>query len=63
MGMSEAEFFAQSIISWRSRMEGFRKFHGGGGDSGSDALTQDELADLEQRYPDQSATPALTPTL
>lgn len=64
MGLSEDEFFAQSVISWRRRMKGFSKFHsGGGGDGADEYLTKAELADLEARYPDQSATPADAPKL
>lgn len=47
MGMTEAEFFGQSIIIWRDRLDGFMELHGGG--SNDAPMTQADLADLEER--------------
>lgn len=66
MGMSEDEFFRQSIILWRLRLKGFAKLHGGG-EAECAPCTPDELADLMARYPDDtakvSAPPQPAPTL
>jgi hypothetical protein len=66
MGMSEAEFFGQSIILWRRRMNGFAKFHGGG-EAELPRCTPEELGELMARYPDEpakvSALAAPAPTL
>ncbi len=46
MGMSEADFFAQSIILWKRRIEGFSEMHGGA--AADEPFTAADLEDLEE---------------
>lgn len=52
MGMTEDAFFAQSIILWRRRIDGFLELHGGGKAGASDQFTKDDLERLMAENPD-----------
>lgn len=52
MGMTEAEFFGQSIILWRRRLTGFNELHGGG--ARDEPMTLADLAKLEEQFPDEA---------
>lgn len=49
MGMTEAEFFGQSIILWNRRIKGFLELHGAGEGGGAETpFTKSDLERLEQ---------------
>lgn len=52
MGMSEAEFFGQSIIHWRRRISGFMELHGSGQPSAETPMTSAELEAWMEANPD-----------
>lgn len=53
MGMSEAEFFGQSIILWRRRISGFLEMHGAKEGAGADDfMSRAELEALMAQHPD-----------
>lgn len=52
MGMTEAEFFGQSIIFWRDRLDGFSEMHGGKGETPVDPFGHDDLERLMEEHPD-----------
>lgn len=57
MGMSEADFFAQSILLWQRRIAGFVELHGGKDKdkgAGADCMNRGELKALMRRFPDAS---------
>ena len=59
MGMTEAEFFAQSFIVWRDRLDGFVELHGGGGkDAPGEPFTEDDFEALIERIEEERAQSA-----
>jgi len=59
MGMTEAEFFGQSIIIWRDRLDGFMELHGAGKHDVGEPFTADDLAALEDAIDDDPALSAV----
>lgn len=51
MGMTEEAFFAQSIILWRYRINGFLEMHGGG-KSADEGMSKSDLERLMAEHPD-----------
>ena len=61
MGMTEDAFFAQSIILWRDRLDGFRELHSGGKEP-DEPYTHDDLEDLEARVDAERAASPPAPS-